>query len=203
MSTETPPSDEPTTTLNGEPTVGSIGSLIREHREAVGITLAELAVRSTVSQGLLSQIERGVGNPGYLTLIKIAKALKVPVSTFFATVSTRPNATIVRANERRVLQVTDRGLVYELLSPSLNGRLLVIRARIPAGYSNESVPFEHEFAEETLHLLEGRFHVQVGDSAYVLEPGDSVTYLADRPHWFRNIGDTEAVVIASMTPPVF
>ena len=104
---------------------------------------------------------------------------------------------------RRQLQVTDRGLVYELLTPTMNGQLLVLKARIPAGYSNESVPFNHHRAEECLFVLEGTCYFQVGEDGYTLDAGDSITYQGDQPHWFRVLGDAEAVIIATMTPPVF
>lgn len=185
------------------PSVGSIGAQIRELRETAGLTLAQLGSRAGVSQGLISQIERGQGNPAYLTLIKIAQALGVPVGAFFAAPETEARYGIVRANERRRLQITDKGLVYELLNPSLTGQLFNVIAHVPPGYSNETAPFRHPGAEESLLVVQGRFYVQVGQQGYSLETGDSVTYQADQTHWFRNPGDTEAVVFATMTPPVF
>lgn len=190
-------------TTDSEPSVEYIGSIIHDLRENAGFTISDLSHEAGVSQGLLSQVERGVGNPSYLTLLKIARALHVPVGNFFSVGETTANGQVVRADSRRQLQVTDKGLVYELITPTMSGHLLMIKATIPPGYSNEAVPFNHAQAEECLFILEGHFHAQVGDDAYILGPGDSVTYHADQQHWFRNIGDTDAVVIAAMTPPVF
>lgn len=94
-------------------------------------------------------------------------------------------------------------LVYELLTPTMNGQLLVLKVRIPSGYSNESVPFNHHRAEECLFVLEGTCYFQIGEDGYTLAAGDSITYWGDQPHWFRVLGDAEAVIIATMTPPVF
>lgn len=186
-----------------DPSVEYMGALIRRLRESAGMTLADLGRVAEVSQGLLSQIERGLGNPAYLTLLKIAKALDVPVGRFFDTGEEPTDNRVVRADGRRQLQVTDRGLVYELLTPTMNGQLLVLKVRVPAGYSNESVPFGHHRAEECLFVLEGACYFQIGEDGYTLEAGDSITYQGDQPHWFRVIGDAEAVIIATMTPPVF
>ena len=186
-----------------EPSVEYMGALIRRLRESAGMTLTDLSRVARVSQGLLSQIERGRGNPAYLTLLKIAKAFDVPVGRFFDSGGEPADNRVVRADKRRQLQVTDRGLVYELLTPTMNGQLLVLKARIPAGYSNESVPFNHHRAEECLFVLEGTCYFQVGEDGYTLDAGDSITYQGDQPHWFRVVGDAEAVIIATMTPPVF
>ncbi|PCC45176.1 helix-turn-helix domain-containing protein [Brevibacterium aurantiacum] len=197
MSAENAP---PTAT---EASVEYMGALIRSLRESAGMTLTDLSRMAGVSQGLLSQIERGRGNPAYLTLLKIAKAFDVPVGRFFGSGGEPADNRVVRADKRRQLQVTDRGLVYELLTPTMNGQLLVLKARIPAGYSNESVPFNHHRAEECLFVLEGTCYFQVGEDGYTLDAGDSITYQGDQPHWFRVLGDAEAVIIATMTPPVF
>ncbi|SDS77259.1 Cupin domain-containing protein [Brevibacterium sandarakinum] len=186
-----------------DPSVEYMGALIHQLRESAGMTLTDLSRVAGVSQGLLSQIERGRGNPAYLTLLKIAKAFNVPVGRFFTQAEESADNRVVRADNRRQLQVTDRGLVYELLTPTMNGELLVLKVRVPSGYSNESVPFNHHRAEECLFVLEGTCFFQVGDDGYTLEAGDSITYQGDQPHWFRVVGDAEAVIIATMTPPVF
>ncbi|MCF2587185.1 helix-turn-helix domain-containing protein [Brevibacterium sp. UCMA 11752] len=197
MSTENVPPNA------ADPSVEYMGALIHQLRESAGMTLTDLSRVAGVSQGLLSQIERGRGNPAYLTLLKIAKAFDVPVGRFFTQGEEPADNRVVRADKRRQLQVTDRGLVYELLTPTMNGQLLVLKVRVPAGYSNESVPFNHHRAEECLFVLEGTCYFQVGEDGYTLAAGDSITYQGDQPHWFRVIGDAEAVIIATMTPPVF
>lgn len=59
----------------------------------------------------------------------------------------------------------------------MNVDLVMFRIQIPSGYSNKTVPFNHHRAEECLFVLEGTCHFQIGED--------------------------DAVVIASMTPPVF
>ena len=45
------------------------------------LTLEQLASRSGISAGLLSQMERGQGNPSFNTLVQVAHALSVPVAS--------------------------------------------------------------------------------------------------------------------------
>lgn len=59
----------------------ALGDAIRELRKKRGATQDELAKDAGISRNMLSQIERGEGNPSWVTLRGIAAALGVPVST--------------------------------------------------------------------------------------------------------------------------
>jgi mannose-6-phosphate isomerase-like protein (cupin superfamily) len=110
---------------------------------------------------------------------------------------------VVRATERKRLRLpTENGLVYELLTPDLRGSLEVLRSQIPPGFDNRDRPFQHN-GEECVHLLEGTLEVGIGSRGYTLAEGDSVTYDASTPHWWRNVSGARAVIIGAVTPPSF
>jgi transcriptional regulator with XRE-family HTH domain len=57
-----------------------LGAVLKQIREAKGLSQLDLAKRAKISQGYLSDLEAGEKkNPGIETLRKIAKALGVPV----------------------------------------------------------------------------------------------------------------------------
>src|SRR5579863_1958954 len=63
--------------------MAGLGELLKGAR--VGrFTIEQLAERSGVSAGRISQMERGLGNPSFATLSKVAAALEIPIGTFFA-----------------------------------------------------------------------------------------------------------------------
>jgi transcriptional regulator with XRE-family HTH domain len=180
-----------------------LGDIVRSLRSAAGWSLNALASASGVSSGLLSQIERGNGNPSYSTLIKLAQALGVGVGEFFAGQDPQPKRVeLVRAGARRRLLLSEHDLVYELLTPSLNGQLGMIRAEIGVGWSNESAPFRHD-GEESVIIVEGSLVVVVGGERHELVVGDTITYDASFPHWYANVTTEPAVLIGAMTPPSF
>lgn len=180
--------------------LGSIGELIRSARGS-RFTIDELAQRSGVSSGRISQIERGMANPSFETLWKLATALEISIGSFFQGPQTEERM-LVRKDARKQLVLPHDDLVYELLTPDLQRTLEVFRFHVPAGFDNSARPITHR-GEECIHLLEGVLEVNVAEGVFLLEEGDSITYEATLPHFVRNPGDEKALAIASVTPPSF
>jgi DNA-binding response OmpR family regulator len=63
-----------------------LGAVIRERRKALGLTLADMAKRTNVSLGYLSQIELGKNSASIETLYRIALGLRVRVADLFQSV---------------------------------------------------------------------------------------------------------------------
>jgi CheY-like chemotaxis protein len=64
----------------------SLGSAIRERRKALGLTLAQMAQRTGVSLGYLSQIELGKNSASIETLYRISLGLGIKMAELFQTV---------------------------------------------------------------------------------------------------------------------
>lgn len=185
--------------------LAGVGDKCRSLRKARSMTLEELATRSGVSTGLLSQLERGHGNPSFNSLVRIAHALGTPVAQLMHAQTDR--SPVVRRHERHSLHVPATGdgrspAVHELLTPSLDQLLEAIWVEVPPGYSTEATPFSHA-GEEFGIVLSGRHEVHVGDERYLLDPGDAVSYPSTLPHWYRNPGPEAVTAIWVITPPTF
>jgi transcriptional regulator with XRE-family HTH domain len=63
----------------------ALASVIRRMRTELGITQEGLAFRAEVTVATLSRIERGVTNPAWTTVVKIAQALRVTPQELVAT----------------------------------------------------------------------------------------------------------------------
>ena len=64
----------------------SLGAAIRERRKALGLTLAQMAQRTSVSLGYLSQIELGKNSASIETLYRISLGLGVKIADLFQAV---------------------------------------------------------------------------------------------------------------------
>jgi transcriptional regulator with XRE-family HTH domain len=186
--------------IDVEHRVAHIGGVIRSARQG-RFTYDELAARAGVSTGLISQLERGRGNPSLVTLLKLANALGLPMSSFFLGPPTHDQM-VVRKNQRMTLESPGHGLRHELLTPDFNRSLALMRIQIPPGFSNQERPFLHT-GEEVTHVLSGQLEVVVGNQHVVLEEGDSITHESSIPHWWRNSSGRVTEIMASSAPPSF
>jgi DNA-binding response OmpR family regulator len=64
----------------------SLGAAIRERRKALGLTLAQMAQRTNVSLGYLSQIELGKNSASIETLYRISLGLGIKIADLFQAV---------------------------------------------------------------------------------------------------------------------
>lgn len=187
---------------------GALGRQVRQLRLDRGLTLEDVAARSGCSLGSLSQLERGLGNPSFATLVKMAHALSVSVGRLVELEQvTKPAVSpVVRRDQRRRLNphnaVPGDGTIYELLTPDLDRALEVIYLTVPPGSSTEATPFVHE-GEEVGHILKGTQEVHVDGVTHTLAAGDSIFYPSTVPHWYRNAGEEAVEAIWIITPPTF
>lgn len=59
--------------------LNNLGQIIREKREALGLTQIEVAEKAGLDRNYIGMVERGERNPSYLSLVKIAKGLNMTV----------------------------------------------------------------------------------------------------------------------------
>src|ERR1700737_1287685 len=77
----------------------AIGPRVRALREAMGLSLRELALRCGVSAAMLSQVERGEPSPPLAVAARIASGLELRLSQLLR-LDESGSVTIVRADER-------------------------------------------------------------------------------------------------------
>jgi transcriptional regulator with XRE-family HTH domain len=179
--------------------VAALGAAVKIERQRQGLSVQELSRRSGVSFGLISQLERGLGNPSLGSMHRLARALEVALPKLLAGLG--GDEMVVRAGERHRLPETAGAPspVREVLTPRMQSHLQVIRSTLPVGFSNEGRPFRHLGTESVL-VESGRLLVVHGERRVELEPGDAMTYGCSTPHWWANAHDDVTVVLGSVTP---
>lgn len=176
-----------------------LGRILKESRSG-RFTVEELAARSGVSAGSISQVERGIGNPSFATLMRLSQALGLPVAAMFHGPSLSHSQIHVRRNERRRMVVPGDGIVHEMLVPDTDRKLGLIKTTIPPGFSNADVPYAHT-GEEIVLLVKGTLQATIGGESFLLEEGDSLAYDAALPHAWSNTSDSPVEILAVSTPP--
>jgi XRE family transcriptional regulator, regulator of sulfur utilization len=171
-----------------------IGSRIKALRDAMDLSLRDLAERSGVSAPMLSQVERGDTSPTLAVAAKIAAGLELSLSQLLR-LDEGDGVTVVRADQRIEGGHAD-GHRYEVLTPPFPGqRAEVSLHTLGAGSATGGPgdpPMHEPGSRETAVALKGTVRLICDGAAHDLEQGDSVTFDADLPHHFENPGRREA-----------
>jgi XRE family transcriptional regulator, regulator of sulfur utilization len=179
-----------------------VGSRIRALREAMDLSLRDLAERSGVSAPMLSQVERGETSPTLQVATRIAAGLELRLSQLLR-LDEDGAVTIVRRGERRGGPAAVPGHSYEILTPPLPGqRAELSRHTLAPGAvtGGPGDPPMHEPGARETALVESGTVVLVCDGQrHELLDGDCVTFDADLNHHFENPGPEEAVLLAVLS----
>lgn len=187
----------------------SIGKRIKKKRIALGLRGIDLAEKSGLSSGFISQIERNLVNPSVSTLKKIGNVLNVPVGTFFEETNSKEKTNefslnrspVVHENQRKTLS-PNNGVIFYLLNPDMSGDIEFILDIFEPGATTGEELYSHS-GEECGLILEGELEVILEDKKYLLKKGDSITFKSTILHRKTNTGKFKSISIWANTPPWF
>jgi transcriptional regulator with XRE-family HTH domain len=175
----------------------SVGPRIKALRDAMGLSLRDLAERSGVSAPMLSQVERGETSPTLAVAAKIAAGLELTLSQLLR-LDEGQNVAVSRASGRRHYE--RGGHRFEELTPPLPGQRADVSLHVlapGASTGGRADPPMHEpGSRETAFVLAGTLALIVDGSRHELGAGDSVTFDADLPHHFENDGEEPTRFVA-------
>ena len=163
-----------------------LGENVRLLRQRAGLAIHEVAQRAGLSNGMISQLERGLTTPSVRTLRMLSIALDVPISYFF-----EPSAAggsqryVVRKGARRLLRLTANGVLKEALTPAQPSELELYELTLNPGASSGTDFLSHS-GEKAGFVLAGRMRLWLDHEAHLLDAGDSFRFPSELPHMFDN-----------------
>lgn len=184
-----------------ERTVSSIGPRVREQRRVHGLSLQQAAALAGVSAASIHKVERGDMVPTITTLLKLAGAFGLPLSSFVDdTVDDSAGAHVVRVADRPVVSSpwpgTTRASVTAASGASrVTGEVL----EVDPGSSGE-LPVAAEAGERLWYVLDGALEVSTGGTPLVVRAGDSLQVRGDRVVTWRNTNRKVAKVLHVTVP---
>lgn len=189
----------------------ALGEKLRAARTNSGVAMSVLADKVGVSKSMISQIEKGRTQPSITTLRRVAKALGVPIASFFLgpdlPVSSETDRfgqrLVVRKSQRKHLRIPNSKIRYSLLVPDLNRRLEILWGHIPP--ETEALgedPSTHS-GEECIVCIEGSLVMEIDSERFVLQAGDSIAFDPSRMHRIANPAMKPAAIVVCVTPPTY
>ena len=171
----------------------NIGERLRELREARNISMRTLATKSGLSANALSMIERGKASPSVSTLYKLAEALGVSITLFFASDDQRKQVVFLKGDARARVSFT-RGIFEGLGGEQFVGRVEPFMLTLDNGANSRPRSMMHT-GHEFVFCMRGELEYQVEREIFEMKPGDSLLFAAQLKHKWRNAGKTVATAI--------
>ena len=175
-----------------------IGGKIKGLRLKLGLTQEELAARTELSKGFISQVERNLTSPSIATLMDILQCLGLTIGEFF---NEEPEEQIVFGHQDYFEKVdnelnnTIKWIIPNAQKHIMEPILLTLQA---AGSTYPDNPHE---GEEFGYVLSGSISIHLGNRIYRAKKGESFYFIPDKKHFLTT--KSGAVVLWVSSPPSF
>ncbi|TBW41227.1 cupin domain-containing protein [Siculibacillus lacustris] len=178
-----------------------VGRRLKDLRLAHGLSQRALAKRAGVSNATISMIEADRVSPSVSALKQILAGFPIGLSAFFAAEETEAEKVVWRADE--FTEIAGGAISYRQVGGDLTGRSLqMMHERYRPGTDSGRPTISHQ-GEEAGLVIRGLLELEVDGARYELKAGDAYFFDSRKPHAFRNIGDTDLVIVSACTPPSF
>ncbi|WP_436739820.1 helix-turn-helix domain-containing protein [Streptomyces sp. BBFR102] len=158
-----------------EEVLTAVGPRLRALRRERGVTLADLAATTGVSESTLSRLESGQRRASLELLLPLARTYDVPLDDLVGA----PRTGDPRIHLKPIRRF---GMTFVPLSRRPGGvhafKMIIPAQREPL----EPTPQTHE-GFEWLYVLTGRLRLVVGERDLTLPPGEAAEFDTSLPHW--------------------
>ena len=177
-----------------------IGEKIKQLRIKTNLTQEELANRSELSKGFISQVERDLTSPSISTLVDILECLGTNLQNFFN--ETNSDKIVFSKDDVFIQEKEDAGHTISWIIPNaqknkMEPLLISIRK------NGKSDIYSAHDGEVFGYILTGNVILHLGAKQYKVKKGESFYYKANSSYYLENTTSNEALVLWVSTPPNF
>lgn len=177
-----------------------IGQKIKDLRMKNSLTQEDLANRTELSKGFISQLENDLTSPSISTLLDILQCLGTTIKDFFADfddeqVVFKKTDYFVKDDEEMKNEI--KWIIPNAQKNIMEPILLTLRNQGRTFLDNP-----HE-GEEFGYVLKGKIQIHLGSSKYIAKKGESFYFKAGKNHFLENLADSDSEIIWVSSPPSF
>lgn len=176
----------------------NIGAKIKRLRLTNGLTLEELANRSELTKGFLSQLERDLTSPSVATLENVLEALGTNLKEFFS--EEEDEQIVFGKNDFFINEQDDYKISYIIPNAQKNEMEPIL---IELKKDKKSMEMDPHDGEEFGYIVQGKVTLVNGDDTFELKKGETFYLKGNLPHHLENHHDTVAKIVWVSTPPIF
>ncbi|BGE82726.1 helix-turn-helix domain-containing protein [Staphylococcus petrasii] len=173
-----------------------IGTKLRNLRRQKNLTQEELAERTDLSKGYISQIESQHASPSMETFLNILEVLGTSPSDFFKEKS--KEKVLYTKDDRTIYDEYDRGYILNWLVTNSNEfemEPLILSIKPGASYKH----FEPSESDTFIYCLEGCVTLTLGKERYQAREEDVLYFRANEIHQLHNETENEVKILIVAT----
>ena len=184
--------------------IQEMASRIRALREIEGMSTADMAQKTGVTEEEYVRCEDGKSDLNFAFLYRCALALGVDVTDIIEGSSpTLKSYTLTRAGKGQKI-ANAHGMTYYNLAYAFRNRIadpLLVRSVYDESAQQRDIELTTHKGQELDIVIEGSLMVQVGEHKETLEAGDSIYYNSDSPHGMIAVGGKDCLFYAIVLNP--
>lgn len=175
-----------------------IGKKLRELRQQKDLTLDDLASRSELTKGFLSQVERNLTTPSIPTLEDILEALGSSLSEFF---HEEPEQQIVFSAQDFFVDEKEEYTIEWIVPNAQKNEMEPILLTLHPRQKSHEMAAHH--GEEFGYVLKGSVTLVCGNKKYKLKAQETFYLEGKKSHYLYNHSSSDAKILWITTPPMF
>ncbi|MGM9653627.1 MAG: AMP-binding protein [Eubacteriales bacterium] len=184
--------------------ISEMAGRIRDLREIEGLSTAEMAEKTGVTEAEYTACEAGLSDLTFAFIYRCALAFNVDVTDIIEGKSpTLAGYTVTRRGGGQMIQEAHGMVYYNLAAPFKNRIAEPLYVRV--GFSEEAL---HRDIEMTTHegqecdiVISGTLKVQIGEHKEILHEGDSIYYDSSTPHGMIALDGQDCLFYAIVLNP--
>ena len=176
-----------------------IGGKIKELRVMTGLPQEELADRSELSKGFISQVERNLTSPSIATLTDILQCLGTNLQEFFSEAPAEEQVVFKASDYFEKVDAELKNKIEWIIPNAQKNMMEPIRMTLEAGGS--TYPDNPHEGEELGYVLRGEITIIIGKEKHRAKAGEAFYYTPDKKHYITSKKGAEILWVSA--PPSF
>jgi len=177
---------------------------IRELRQIMGLSVAEMALRTGVSEEEYLLCEQGAHDLSFAFIYRCAMAFNVNVTDIVQGTSPKLKGySITRSGEGTRIEQA-HGMVYYNLAASFQNRIsepLFVNCAYSVEAERNDIELTTHEGQECDLVISGTLKLQIGSHTEILHPGDCAYYNSSIPHGMIAVGGEDCQFYAIVLNP--
>ncbi len=179
--------------------LSEVANRIREMREIMGWSTAEMAAKAEVSETQYKEYEKGQVDLPFTFIHKCAIAFDIEMTELLEGKTAKLSSYTVTRKGKGQETAKEDGIEIRNLAPKFKDKMsepYMVRYEYSPELQNRPIHLTNHSGQEFDLVLEGSLKVQIGEHTEVLHEGDSIYYNSSTPHGMIAVDGKDCVFCA-------